>query len=104
MTPITETAKRFFEACEAGKGWEECKQYCTSDASFSAQAEPLAGVKNLPEYADWMKGMLQIIPDGRYELKAFGKRTGPVTACAHMPSSPVHILARAAPARRPVRA
>lgn len=72
MTPITETASSFFEACETGKGWEECKRYCTSDASFSAQAEPLAGVKNLQEYADWMKGLLKIIPDGRYELRAFG--------------------------------
>ena len=90
MTPITETAKRFFEACEAGKGWEECKQYCTSDASFSAQAEPLAGVKNLPEYADWMKGLLQIIPDGRYELKAFGTDESRNSVCAYAVFSGTH--------------
>jgi len=40
--PITETAMKFFEACEKGKGWEECKTYCTADATFSAQSEPIA--------------------------------------------------------------
>ena len=30
MSSITETAKAFFAACEAGKGWEVCKSYCTS--------------------------------------------------------------------------
>ena len=41
MAPITETAKLFFDSCEQGKGWDECKNYCTADATFSAQAEPL---------------------------------------------------------------
>ena len=40
MAPMADTAARFFEACEAGKGWEECSRYCTDDATFSAQAEP----------------------------------------------------------------
>jgi hypothetical protein len=44
MAAINEVvATRFFEACEAGKGWEACKAYCKPDATFSAQAEPLAG-------------------------------------------------------------
>lgn len=25
MTPIKDTAERFFDACETGKGWEVCK-------------------------------------------------------------------------------
>ena len=25
MTSITEIARKFFEACETGKGWEGCK-------------------------------------------------------------------------------
>ncbi len=70
ITP--EIAKKFFEACETGKGWEGCKAYCQTDATFSAQTEPLAGVKNLQQYADWMKGLLTLMPDGRYELKSFG--------------------------------
>jgi predicted ester cyclase len=70
--PITETAKKFFEACEAGKGWEVCKEYCTADATFSAQAEPLAEVQTLEQYTDWMKALFGFVPDGRYELKSFG--------------------------------
>ena len=71
MTSIAKVAKDFFEACEAGKGWEVCKQYCMPGATFSAQAEPLADVRSLEQYTDWMKGLLTFIPDGRYELKSF---------------------------------
>jgi len=71
MSSIAEVAAMFFEACEAGKGWEACRQYCTPDATFSSQAEPLADVTTLQQYADWMKGMLTVLPDGRYELKSF---------------------------------
>ena len=71
MSNITAVAKQFFEACEAGKGWDVCQSYCTPDASFSAQAEPLADVRTLRDYADWMKGLLTFVPDGRYELKSF---------------------------------
>ena len=71
MTPITGVAKQFFEACETGKGWEGCKAYCKPNATFSAQAEPLADVKTLQQYADWMKGLMNTLPDGRYELKSF---------------------------------
>ena len=71
MPSITETAERFFEACETGKGWSGCKAYCTPDATFAAQAEPLADVKSLAQYCDWMKGLLSFIPNGRYELKSF---------------------------------
>ena len=71
MASITEIAGKFFEACETGKGWEGCKQYCKPDATFSAQAEPLADVATLQQYTEWMKGLLTPIPDGRYELKSF---------------------------------
>jgi len=71
VSSITNTARRFFEACESGKGWAICRQWCTPDASFAAQAEPLAEVRTLEQYTDWMKGLLTFIPDGRYELKCF---------------------------------
>jgi hypothetical protein len=61
----------FFEACEAGKGWAACAAFCTPDATFSAQAEPLAEVRTLAQYADWMKGLMQMMPDGHYDLKSF---------------------------------
>ena len=69
--PMTEIAKQFFDACETGKGWEVCKAYCKPDATFSAQAEPLAEIKTLRDYTEWMKGVLTFMPDARYELKSF---------------------------------
>ncbi len=61
---ITENAHAFFEACETGEGWEGCSAYCHPDATFSAQAEPLADVRTLKDYAEWMKGLLSFIPTG----------------------------------------
>jgi predicted ester cyclase len=71
MPEITTIARQFFEACEAGKGWEVCKAYCTPNASFSAQAEPLGDTKTLADYTEWMKGLLAFMPDGRYEVRSF---------------------------------
>jgi predicted ester cyclase len=71
MPSITQIAEKFFEACETGKGWEGCKQYCRPDATFSAQAEPLAELRTLQQYTEWMKGLLTPLPDGRYEIKSF---------------------------------
>ena len=68
---ITAVAEAFFEACETGKGWEVCSAYCTPGATFSAQAEPLLNVKTLADYTDWMKGILTVLPDGRYQVKSF---------------------------------
>jgi predicted ester cyclase len=68
---ITETAKTFFDALDTGQGWEACSPYCHPDATFAAQAEPLAEIRTLAEYAEWMKGMMSVLPDGRYEMKSF---------------------------------
>jgi predicted ester cyclase len=72
VMPMTATAQEFFDACETGKGWEGCKAFCHPDATFAAQAEPLAGVTTLQDYTEWMKGMLSVLPDARYEVRAFG--------------------------------
>jgi predicted ester cyclase len=71
MASITTIANDFFAACETGKGWEVCRTYCAPNATFAAQAEPLAGMKTLADYADWMKGLMTIMPDGSYEVKSF---------------------------------
>lgn len=71
MSRIRETAERFFDACETGKGWEGCRVFCDRDATFSAQADALAGVETLEDYTEWMKNFFQPVPDGRYELRAF---------------------------------
>jgi len=71
MSRILEKAKLFFDACETGKGWEDCKSYCHPEATFSAQAGALSGIETVEAYCEWMKGLLTPIPDGRYELKCF---------------------------------
>ncbi|HEY8409568.1 MAG TPA: nuclear transport factor 2 family protein [Gaiellaceae bacterium] len=68
---IAETAQAFVEACERGKGWEACSGYCHPDATFVAQAEPLADVTTLSGYADWMKALIGFVPDGDYEIRSF---------------------------------
>jgi len=84
MASITDVAKKFFADCETGKGWDACKAYCTPNATFTAQAEPLAEVETLQQYADWMRAMIPILPDARYELKSFATDTerNNVSACA----------------------
>ena len=71
MSPITETARAFFVACEAGQGWKACNEYCNPEATFSAQAEPLREVKTLQQYTEWMAGLLTVLTDGRYDLRSF---------------------------------
>jgi hypothetical protein len=78
MESITSVAEEFFHACETGKGWEVCSTYCAPDATFSAQAEPLLDVKTLAQYTDWMKGIMSVLPDARYDVKSFATDAEPV--------------------------
>ena len=48
---LTENAMAFFDAVETGKGWEACSAYCDSEATFEAQADALADVHTLRDYA-----------------------------------------------------
>ena len=70
-TSIAETAKAFFDPIERGQGWDAVSVYCHSDATFAAQADALAEIRTLRDYAEWMKGMLGPMPDARYDLKSF---------------------------------
>ena len=71
MATLTNTAMSFFEACDTGKGWLACKEYCAPNATFSSQAEPLLEINTLQDYCDWMTSLMKITPDARYELKSF---------------------------------
>lgn len=71
MSAILGSARRFFEACETGQGWDGCKAYCIPDATFSCQADALSEVSTLEGYCEWMKGLFTPVPDGHYELKFF---------------------------------
>eukprot|EP00930_Biecheleria_cincta_P058504 TRINITY_DN4432_c0_g1_i1.p1 TRINITY_DN4432_c0_g1~~TRINITY_DN4432_c0_g1_i1.p1 ORF type:complete len:474 (-),score=64.66 TRINITY_DN4432_c0_g1_i1:426-1799(-) len=80
LVPLS--AEQFFHACESGKGWHECRHYCTHDASFSAQAEPVKDIKTVLEYTEWMKGIALIaMPGSSYELnsQSFDPRTRTAT-------------------------
>ena len=81
---IGDTAFAFFDACETGKGWDVCKQWCQEGASFSCQADALAEVTTLEGYVEWMKGLLTPVPDGHYDLKSFSvdEERGVVSAFA----------------------
>ena len=84
MSSMKETALQFFDACETGKGWAACADFCHVDATFSAQADALDGVDTLEAYADWMAGLFIPCPDGSYEIKSFAadEDRGNVTAFA----------------------
>jgi len=90
MASIVETAAAFFELCEAGKGWEVCRRFCTPDASFSAQAEPLAEIRTLEGYTNWMAWLFGPLPDGRYELKSLAVDLEHASVCAFAVFSGTH--------------
>jgi len=90
MSSMTEVANKFFEACETGRGWDGCKEFCKPDATFSAQAEPLADLNSLQQYAEWMKGLLTFVPDGRYELKSMATDEERNNVCAYGVFSGTH--------------
>ena len=57
------TARSFFNACDYGKGWEECKKYCHDGATFETEAETLAGVDRMNIYCDWMVDALAMFDE-----------------------------------------
>lgn len=81
---IKETAVKFIEACDAGKGWDACKEWCHDGASFSVQADALADVKTLEAYVGWAAGLLGPIPDAACKIRSLGvdESKGSVSAYA----------------------
>mmetsp|Transcript_25711 Transcript_25711/g.59294 ORF Transcript_25711/g.59294 Transcript_25711/m.59294 type:complete len:140 (-) Transcript_25711:96-515(-) len=73
---------KFFTACETGKGWDACKEFCTDDAAFEAQCEPLVDVKTLQAYTDWMKGLAtSTMPGCSYDIHHASVDPSTNTAC-----------------------
>lgn len=68
MTTIAETAMAFFEVCESGKGWQECRRYCHDDAGFNVQALSLEHLKTIEAYSDSMPHLMEILPDAHCEV------------------------------------
>jgi predicted ester cyclase len=90
MANINAVAKEFFAACDAGKGWEGCRAFCTPDASFAAQAEPLAEIRTLEGYTEWMKELMSFMPDGRYVMKSFATDSERNSVCGYGVFSATH--------------
>jgi len=67
---MADSARQFVDACDGGRGWEECAQYCHDGATFSVQADALAEISTLEGYVGWARDLLTPIPDGSYELKS----------------------------------
>lgn len=49
-------------ACDGGLGWEECRKFCTEDATFSCQCDTLAGLQTLREYAEFFQLFCKACP------------------------------------------
>ncbi|WP_144183782.1 ester cyclase [Elioraea rosea] len=90
MASITDTARAFFDIVETGQGWSAASAHCTPDASFASQAEPLAEIKTVQAYAEWMRALLGFIPDGRYELRSFATDDERATVSAYAVFSGTH--------------
>lgn len=84
---ITENATRFFDAIETGQDWSLCKTWCHEGATFSCQADALAGTETVEGYAAWVKGLFTPLPDMHPEIKAVGTDTArnsvSITAVVH---------------------
>ena len=66
-----DTATAFYHACESLEGMEGCGRYLAPDASFEAQAEPLADITTLEGYVTWFTAVGRGPLSGcRYELHA----------------------------------
>ena len=75
-----ENIQAFFDACEQGKGWEVCKQYCLEDAAFECDVLP---PQNLQAYTEWMKGLVAgPMPDAKYEVMSKTQGEGHSVYCA----------------------
>jgi predicted ester cyclase len=70
MSSIKEIAAQFVDACDSGRGWETCRQFCHERATFAVQADALADVVTLEAYTEWAKSLLGPIPDASYELQS----------------------------------
>eukprot|EP00755_Sulcionema_specki_P020342 Sspe_Gene.71655::Locus_42561_Transcript_1_1_Confidence_1.000_Length_3641::g.71655::m.71655/K15013/ACSBG; long-chain-fatty-acid--CoA ligase ACSBG len=53
-TTLHTAALRILESIELGKGWSAVKTSCRTGAVFSSESFPLASMRTVEEYAEWM--------------------------------------------------
>jgi len=52
-----DVATRFFHACEGLEGGAGCAAYVADGATFEAQSEPIAEIRTVLDYCDWMQAV-----------------------------------------------
>jgi len=82
---VPDAIEAFFNACESGKGWTECQQHCSKNATFTCQAtDALPGpavteCTSVEAYTNWMAGVCSNMGDKasyKVNAKAFDIDTG----------------------------
>ena len=91
MSTIHDVALQFFEACEAGKGWDGCREYCHPNATFSCQADSLAEVRTVADYAEWMRGLHTTLPDFDYKVRFFAADEARGSVAAYAVGGGTHV-------------
>merc|ERR1711907_293824 len=83
-TNAPEAATALFDACESGKGWTECSQYCASTTNFTCQATDslpgpaITSCNSVEDYTEWMAGVCANMGEQAsyaVEAKAFDEET-----------------------------
>ncbi len=72
MNTIETIATDFHHACMTGKGWQECQQYCTPDATFTHEGTMFADTNTLQAYVTFIEHVLTPVPDFRHEVLSIG--------------------------------
>ena len=92
-------AQAFFEACETGKGWDACAQFCGGDAApFGGKGfvGSLSGVKTIKDYT----GFMQV--SGAGHVRQRRDCTEAIIALGSAPGSGPLILTPRCPALLPI--
>ena len=85
-----EVATSFFHACETGKGWAGCSEFCTPDSSFTVQAvDAIPSIqinycKTVEQYTDLMKKLVEDFGEAAtydVDASAFDSATGKAIFC-----------------------
>jgi hypothetical protein len=90
VADITAIAKKFFEACEAGRGWEGMPGLLPAQRELFGPSEPLTEIRTLQAYTECMKDLLTFMPDGRYILECFATDNERNSVCAFAIFSATH--------------
>jgi len=69
---IREVAQQFQEACDGGRGWDVCREWCHDDATFACQCDALGEIQTLADYVGWAAGLFGPMPENRCEVRSVG--------------------------------